>query len=293
MEKLNIAKLLRDCPKDMELNCVMYDDVYFDYVDDLNIIHCYIKQESLKTTIMFNQHGTPNNIIKSKCVIFPKGKTTWEEFVPPCKVKDGDIVATNSELQVFILQRAESNTKGYCYIGYDFEFNVLFDAGVWEFDRLATEEEKQKLFDAIKEKGYKWNPKNKTLEKLPKFKVGDRVIRTATHETYMIDHLTLNGYVFKNEGETGFIFEDEHLYELVPNKFDINTLVPFESKVLVRDTEKEKWKPAIWGYYDVDHIKGYPYETVGGNCFSLCIPYEGNEHLFGTTNDCNDFYKTW
>lgn len=24
-----------------------------------------------------------------------------------------------------------------------------------------------------------------------------------------------------------------------------------------------------------------------------CIPYKGNEHLLGTTNDCNDFYKTW
>ena len=33
--------------------------------------------------------------IKSKCVIFPKGKTTWEGFVPPCKFKDGDILTTN------------------------------------------------------------------------------------------------------------------------------------------------------------------------------------------------------
>lgn len=24
-----------------------------------------------------------------------------------------------------------------------------------------------------------------------------------------------------------------------------------------------------------------------------CIPYEHNEHLRGTTNDCDDFYKTW
>lgn len=32
--------------------------------------------------------------------------------------------------------------------------------------RYATEEEQQKLFDVIKENGYKWNPRTKTLEKL-------------------------------------------------------------------------------------------------------------------------------
>ena len=41
----------------------------------------------------------------------------------------------------------------------------------WSFDRLATEEEKQRLFDAIKERGYKWNAETKMLGKLikPKF----------------------------------------------------------------------------------------------------------------------------
>jgi hypothetical protein len=27
--------------------------------------------------------------------------------------------------------------------------------------------------------------------------------------------------------------------------------------------------------------------------YKQCIPYEGNEHLLGTTNDCDNFYKTW
>ena len=32
MEKINIAELLKDCPSGMELDCTMYEDVYFDYV---------------------------------------------------------------------------------------------------------------------------------------------------------------------------------------------------------------------------------------------------------------------
>ena len=24
-----------------------------------------------------------------------------------------------------------------------------------------------------------------------------------------------------------------------------------------------------------------------------CIPYEGNQHLLGKTDDCDEYYKTW
>lgn len=79
-------------------------------------------------------------------------------------------------------------------------------------------------------------------------------------------------------------------YELVSNKFDITALIPFESKVLVRDNMFEKWKPSYWGFYDKDYY--YSYKVIGGK-HSHCIPYEGNEHLLGTTDDCDEYYKTW
>ena len=47
----------------------------------------------------------------------------------------------------------------------------------------------------------------------------------------------------------------------------------------------------MWGYYDFDP-QNYPYKLVGGAA-RYCIPYEGNEHLLGNTDDCDDFYKTW
>ena len=27
--------------------------------------------------------------------------------------------------------------------------------------------------------------------------------------------------------------------------------------------------------------------------FRQCIPFDGNEHLLGKTEDCDDFYKPW
>ena len=89
MYKLNIAELLKDCPSGMELNCTMYEDVYFDRVNQ-QIIYCYIQREYHRTSISFNNRGTVTGDSKSKCVIFPKGKTTWEGFQRP--FKDGDIV---------------------------------------------------------------------------------------------------------------------------------------------------------------------------------------------------------
>ena len=89
-------------------------------------------------------------------------------------------------------------------------------------------------------------------------------------------------------------------FKVAKPKFDITTLVPFESRVLVRDNNQQKWSPAMWGYYDCDS-QDYPYKlsrciclhTPIGVAARYCIPYEGNEHLLGTTNDCEEYYKNW
>lgn len=80
-------------------------------------------------------------------------------------------------------------------------------------------------------------------------------------------------------------------FKVAKPKFDITTLKPYD-KVLVRDTNEGKWKPRFWGFYDIDFAMNYPYECCG-NSYAQCIPYEENKHLLGTTNDCEEFYKTW
>lgn len=161
---------------------------------------------------------------------------------------------------------------------------------------LATEEEKQELFQAIKENGYKWNAETKTLEKLiePKFKVGDRIKTVYNPYQYVIKGITDTHYTLE-EVECKFKYT-EHIseqknWELVPNKFDINTLVPFESKVLVRHKEGDNWRPAIFGC-KVKNNK-YPFYIMSGWYYEQCIPYEVNKKLTGTTDDCDEYYKTW
>lgn len=307
MEKINIAKLLEDCPQGMELNCTIYNGkVCFEGIEDNNPLYPIKISINLVNIEHLDIWGQYNTSDYAKCIIFPKGKTTWEGFHKP--FEDGDIIYTKHKLgtEFVSIFRVEYERDICTYwsmnlstnklIGSLHEgnaFKVFIEKDKIKEQRIATEEEKAKLFQAFIDNGYKWNTKSKTLEKLPKFKVGDRVIRTATHEIYIIDHITSSGYVFKNEGGIGFIFEDECLYELAPNKFDINTLVPFESRVLVRYNEESKWCPAVWGFYDYEKGLSHRYAVVGGISFAYCIPYEGNEHLRGKAEDCDSFYKTW
>lgn len=55
---------------------------------------------------------------------------------------------------------------------------------------------------------------------------------------------------------------------------------PFD-KVLVRDLEIQKWRCNIYSHYKEGPL---PYACVDGE-YRFCIPYEGNEHLLGTTKD--------
>lgn len=90
-------------------------------------------------------------------------------------------------------------------------------------------------------------------------------------------------------GEKGYIWDAEKL-ELRKKEPYIRFFVkkelkfkPFD-KVLVRDDIDDVWRLAQYAFED----KGieFKYNTVGGEYWQYCIPYEGNEHLLGTTKNC-------
>lgn len=207
--RINVAKLLKDCPSGMELDCTMIDNVVFEKLDFISSHHpIIIRRTDSNKTIHLTKYGQYSDEEDYKCVIFPKGKTTWEGFVRPCKFKVGD---------------------------------------------------------RIKSKVLKSN------------------INTITKVCE--DHYELDDGCFLK-------FDCQDKWELILNKFDINTLKSFESKVLVRDLNKDKWKSNFWGFYDIDNAMNYPYECCG-NSYAQCIPYEGNEHLLGKSDDCTEYFKTW
>lgn len=207
MEKINIAVLLKECPKGMELESPMYDNLVFCEIDSEAYDYPIITQLPHGVQKRFTSDGRYELNPNAKCVIFPKGKTTWEGFVPPCK-----------------------------------------------------------------------------------FKVGDKVVfRDAKDKPLTIRKIWWDNEILCSFNEDDIDVPIEDLDRYVTPKFDINTLKPFD-KVLVRGDVGQRWIIDFFGF--MDNKKGYPFVCVGHYVIQ-CVPYEGNEHLLDTTDDCDDFYKTW
>ena len=305
--KINIAELLKDCPEGMELYSPLCGDCKLYDVNDYNIKIEIPNKDSL---IILRHDGT--YYVNGEIMLFPKGKTTWEGFVPPCEFKTGDIIFTtcasgNTWVSIFKKKGAFGEVETYVDYYYNTHNNNLDYCVVNTYgaslctkkdiaaQRLATEEEKAKLLKAIEDKGYIWNAENKALERFikPKFKVGDRIVHKVNKESpFIITEITNNCY--KGGTQYEILIEQQDNFELAPDKFNINTLTPFESKVLVREKNTDEWRGHFFSHYDDNSDRPYICIGVEGiSEYKQCIPYEGNEHLLGTTNDCNNFYKTW
>lgn len=157
--------------------------------------------------------------------------------------KDGDIVVYKCEIEdvpdvIFIFRGIDQLTPYYSYYASldsdGFLSYKLGAFGIYNRElRLATEEEKQQLFDALAKENKAWDAEKKQVVDLkPKVE-------------------------FK----------------------------PFD-KVLVRDCSGEIWRPSFFARY-LPYGRD-PYQVIGGERVKLCIPYEGNESLLGTTKDVED-----
>ena len=299
--KINIAELLKDCPKGTKLYSPLcgecrvikvYNYLGFDVINGTDDV------------FNFSYDGRYN--LMGECCIFPsKDQRDWSKFELPYEFKDGDIVTwgdRRSSLVACIYKERKNTISFNHHIAlYKGGLGIIVNGEIILTNdklSLATEEEKQKLFDAIKSHGYNWNAETKTLQKLvePKFKVGDKIQSVISSSYYTVVDIKNDLYFIKSDTEKSpyqVSFSNEINYELVPSKFDINTLKPFD-KVLVRHNKDNKWCCSFFSHIDKDlHSHCYKFVTTAGKSYPHCIPYEGNQKLRGTTNDCDDFYKNW
>lgn len=168
-------------------------------------------------------------------------KTLEIEKTQP-EFKDGDIVfmkGIKSELFancIFILRSEykDGDERAFYYAFYNADDKYTLDeygnTKVHYSLRLATDSEKQQLFDALSKKGKRWDAEKKKIVDL------------------------------KQKVE----------------------LKPFD-KVLVRDDKEDQWSANIFSYQVRDM-----FHCLGEGYWRYCIPYEGNEHLLGTTKDVED-----
>jgi len=127
----------------------------------------------------------------------------------------------------------------------------------------------------------------------PNFKVGDK-ISWINHDcdTQTITDIRNGSYITvdKHGIRCALKFAKQDEWELVPPKhhYDISNFHA-GMPVLVRDNNKE------WRYVPFSHItngSSWVFNAVG-TVWEQCIPYEGNEHLLGTTDMCDKQYINW
>lgn len=230
-----------------------------------------------------------------------------KELKPLQLFKDGDILYIDcndgdddyEEYQyIFILKEINGDEiHCYCYVdiaGENERFETCWLTTMKYTPRFASLIEKEKLFDTIKSRGYKWNDKEKKLEKLivPKFKVGDTIRSKNGLQTYKITGVTSEYYSSKIQGNDCVAvlpIKDQDDFILVPNKFDYKTLQHFD-KVLVRYDDDTPWCTDFFSYYD-DEMRAV---CTGEVHYEHCIPYnEDTKHLVGKLKDAPEFYKYW
>ena len=128
-------------------------------------------------------------------VVFEQKK--WEP-------KDGDIVAFGSNKEALTIAIFESNTADNTFsahIVYNGKLNSFKPGWIKKNFRPATEEEKQRLFDALAKAGKRWNAEEKRIEDLPRW----RAKRGNMYYT-ITRNLTVDNYYENGEAT------DEKLY---------------------------------------------------------------------------------
>ena len=307
---MNIAKILKYCPKGTKLYSLVDGEVTLKDISDPDEYPIKVVTYNGDTKYYTKDGLFFTNRPGGECVLFPsKKQRDWSKFRLP--VKDGDIMMTTNK-RAFITNGKIDNDGypcAYCGINLHHDFIIGSTTNGWtsSFYIPASEEAKKELFIKMGIAGYTWNAETLELEKIePKFKEGDVLINKNTNKLFLFTGGIINdviqGYLlFANNtfefyglpissfklassedrdkvyftlAKKGYKYDKEQ-HRLIKQEFK-----SFD-KVLVRDAPSQKWSINLFSYYD-EEDEAYPYVCLNER-YSYCIPYEDNEYLVGKT----------
>ena len=313
-EKINIAEILKDKQKGIRLYSPIFGNCTF----------CYVKDESSDICVRrpynemnyFNFDGIYHT--GGECLLFPSNEMRdWSKFA----WQKGDLLINSCGFQcIFKEWSSDDYTKfNGCYSNSRDGYEDVLNAKTANFVKLDNNTTYEYVREIERKLGGKFNLKTLEIEK-PKFKDGDivvaeednyydRVIFIAAikddivskalinvrYEDYEVNY---NEYRFGHnrnlrlatDSEKQQLFdaltkegkywdaEKKQVVDLKEHQFK-----PFE-KVLVRDSYYDMWRASFFSHIKEDDGR---YVTT---CFTwkFCIPYEGNEHLLGITNNVEE-----
>lgn len=313
--KINIADILKDKPKGTKLYSILSDGECF--LNDVSEDKIYIDIDNRERFWCFSANGSTYSFPNGCVLLFPsKEMRDWSKFA----WKKGDLLVNSCGFQCIFKEWASDDYTMFngCYSNSRDGYEDVSNAETAKFDKLDHNIAYGYVREIERKLGGKLNLETLEIEKSQtQFKDGD-VITIMPH---MGDKLI---YLFKSEddekyyghafldGNIAIINEDsycqkdfctarlsteeeqkqlfdglakKHVYWDCEHKeiIDMNVKVelkPFD-RVLVWCG---KWIPDVFGYRNDDG----QFICIGGGGFDKVIPYEGSEHLLGTTKDVEE-----
>lgn len=311
--KINIAEILKDKPENTKLYSPLFGDVYLLYVKN-GIIYV----QHYRGIAKFFDNGRYYNYPESEPLLFPsKEMRDWYKFA----WKKGDVLESMEGSKIlFDKWASEDYTK---FLG---KIKVLGNSHCYDtaYYTLASKEEALEFIKSVEEiNNGKLNLEILEIEKQPEFKDGDIVVYKCEIEDVPdvififrgIDQLTPYYSYYASLDSDGFLSyklcafgiynrelrlateeEKQQLFDALAKKgkawdaekkqiVDLKPkieLKPFD-KVLVRDHKSDNWRANLFSHID----KNGCHYCVWAS-WHYCIPYEGNEHLLGTTKNVED-----
>lgn len=231
--KINIAEILKDCPKGTKLYSPLFGNVELFSVDENNIpINVRTIKGRTCECFSFTREGHYfAGYYDAECLLFPSREMRdWSKFF-----KRGDVV---------YIKEANNVTDYAIFDSWGNDDYTEFNASIFYSNKSGFAERKVctvKLYTKANE------------------------ILKAKLITFIERH-----YNGKYNPDT---------LQVEPVKFEC-PFKPFD-KVLVRDNNEQEWKINFFSHYNKDVC--YKYYCLK-SFYNQCIPYEGNEHLLGTTD---------
>lgn len=230
---INIAEILRDCPKGTKLYSSIYGNVILDKVLEHAEYPIVINDEKSCQKLLSKEGLYLNDYPDAECLLFPSREMRdWRKFF-----KSGDVVVSKYGTKAGVFDKWSDDN----YTSFLTSFSIYKDGTVYESHICSTNkfhkaDEGQRAFFI------------KQAEKILKGKYNPETLRVE------------------------------------PVKIECS-FKPFD-KVLVRNANTDKWLPGLFEKFDKNGI--FPYQMMNFHnmndfTFRYCIPYEGNEHLLGTT----------
>ncbi len=308
-EKINIAKILKNKPEGTKLWTDMFGSVTL-YVVTNACDAFQVKHHNKEP--WFDEDG---KLYKEGvlCIYPSKSMRDWAKF----SWKKGDVLVSKDNVYI-IFEKFEDDTytrfKGKHYLWKECnveDYNKEETKMLTSVFEKATDDIAQTYIKTIEEHlDGKLNLETLEIEKQLEFKDGDIVVygksvaicrRIYKHTLSFYVSLTeMFGLLFADEVESSeeyrFATEEEkqQLFDALEKEgkawdaekkqiVDIKKELQFKpfEKVLVRDSIDDVWRASFFSHIKEDDGR---YVTTG-LCWKFCIPYEGNEHLLGTTDN--------